>query len=97
MHSIDQISGSGIGRGQLTGRLGEIRRDLSGEDGLEEFARGLGLPARTWQNYELGVAVPGDTILKFIVTHGVDPRWLLSGEGEKYDRRDGIHKANLAR
>jgi hypothetical protein len=48
------------------------------------LARRLGLPARTWYNYETGVTVPAEVLLGFIEQTGVNPTWLLSGEGPRY-------------
>ena len=47
----------------------------------------LGIPARTWYNYEIGVTVPAEVILRFIDVTFVEPRWLLNGQGEKYRTR----------
>jgi hypothetical protein len=44
----------------------------------------LGIPIRTWYNYESGVTVPGEVILRFVELTGVDPNWLLHGEGPRY-------------
>jgi hypothetical protein len=44
----------------------------------------VGVSSSTWDNYENGVTVPGEIILKLIVLTSVAPRWLLSGEGEKF-------------
>ncbi|MBX6314430.1 MAG: helix-turn-helix transcriptional regulator, partial [Isosphaeraceae bacterium] len=74
-------------KAQLSSRLREIRQELFGEHGGPELARRLGLPARTWYNYETGVTVPAEVLLAFIDQTGTNPVWLLSGEGPKY-RRD---------
>ena len=39
-------------------RVGEIRRDLFGEHGAPLLAERLNLPAKTWMNFETGVAIP---------------------------------------
>jgi hypothetical protein len=70
----------------LSRRLREIRQELFGEHGGPELARRLGLPARTWYNYETGVTVPAEVLLGFIDQTGANPLWLLSGEGMKYRR-----------
>ena len=49
-----------------------------------ELARRLNLPARTWYNYETGVTVPAEVLLGFIEQTGVNPTWLLNGEGPRY-------------
>jgi hypothetical protein len=64
--------------------LREIRQDIFGEHGGPELARRLGLPARTWYNYETGVTVPAEVLLEFIEQTGANPMWLLSGEGSRY-------------
>jgi hypothetical protein len=68
----------------LAERLKEVRVDLFGEHGVSKLARLLGVPARTWCNYEMGVTVPAEVVLRFIDVTSADPNWLLSGRGEKY-------------
>ncbi|HMB06823.1 MAG TPA: hypothetical protein VKP69_24180 [Isosphaeraceae bacterium] len=68
----------------LSARVSEIRRELYGEHGAPLLAQALGLPARTWLNYEMGVTIPGLVILHFIEITHAHPHWLLTGEGEKY-------------
>ena len=70
----------------ISNRLREVRQDLFGEHGGPELARRLNLPARTWYNYETGVTVPAEVLLAFIDQTGVNPVWLLSGEGPRYRR-----------
>ncbi len=65
----------------LAGRLRDVRLAMYGEDGGPLLAETLGLPARTWANYESGVTIPGLVILRFIEVTGVEPHWLLTGEG----------------
>ena len=68
----------------LAERLKKVRVELFGEHGGPQLAHVLGIPARTWYNYEIGVTVPAEVILRFIDVTFVEPRWLLSGQGEKY-------------
>jgi hypothetical protein len=68
----------------LASRVGEVRRDLYGVHGGPILAEAMGLPFRTWLNYEAGCTIPGQVILRFIQVTGVDYRWLLTGDGEKY-------------
>ena len=53
----------------LAERLGFLRSEMFGERGGPELARQLGLPVRTWYNYESGVTVPAEVILKIIERH----------------------------
>jgi hypothetical protein len=69
---------------QLPVRLREIRLDRFGEHGIPTLSAAMEVPAGTWANFEAGVQVPGWTLLKFIEICGVDPHWLLTGEGERY-------------
>jgi hypothetical protein len=69
---------------RLSERLHEIRVERYGERGGSEMARQLGLPVRTWYNYETGVTVPAEVLLKFMELTSVEPRWLLHGCGAKY-------------
>lgn len=73
-------------KASLSRRLREIRQELFGEHGGPELSRRLGLPARTWYNYETGVTVPAEVLLGFIEQTGVAPMWLLTGEGPRYQR-----------
>src|SRR3954451_9412348 len=77
----------------LAERLSSLRSELFGERGGPELARQLGLPVRTWYNYESGVTVPAEVILKIIELTSVEPIWLLHGKGPKFrtppsERRD---------
>jgi transcriptional regulator with XRE-family HTH domain len=69
-------------------RVRQIRLDLYGEDGLENVARALGVPAQTWRNYERGVTMPAEMLLEFMALTGADPIWLLSGDGERISSED---------
>jgi hypothetical protein len=71
-------------KASLSRRLREIRQEMFGEHGGPELARRLSLPARTWYNYETGVTVPAEVLLGFIDETGVNPTWLLTGEGARY-------------
>ena len=70
----------------LSERLAVLRAELFGDRGGPELARRLGLPIRTWYNYEAGVTVPAEVILKIIELTAVEPMWLLHGRGSKYRR-----------
>lgn len=71
----------------LAMRLREVREDLYGEYGAQFLADALGLPLGTWTNYERGVTVPAEVILKLIDATGVSAPWLLTGRGTKYPGR----------
>lgn len=68
----------------LSERLRDIRVELYGERGGSEMARRLGLPIRTWYNYEGGVTVPAEVLLRFVELTNVEPIWLLHGTGARY-------------
>jgi hypothetical protein len=68
----------------LAERLSTLRAELYGDRGGPELARQLGLPVRTWYNYESGVTVPAEVILKIIELTNVEPMWLLHGRGPKF-------------
>jgi hypothetical protein len=38
-------------------------------------------------NYEQGVTMPSEILLLFIEATGVNPHWLLTGEGSKFASR----------
>ena len=65
----------------ISGRLALLRAELYGDRGAPALARQLGIPVRTWYNYEGGITVPGEILLKLIELTSVEPSWLLSGEG----------------
>jgi len=68
----------------LAERLAALRSELYGDRGGPEMARRLGIPVRTWYNYEGGVTVPAEVILKIIELTSVEAGWLLHGEGAKF-------------
>jgi hypothetical protein len=68
----------------LAGRLLALRSELFGERGGPEMARRLGIPVRTWYNYEAGVTVPADIILKILKLTSVEVDWLLEGQGPRF-------------
>ena len=47
----------------------------------------MGLPIRTWRNFEAGINMPAEVVLRFLALTGAEPRWLLTGEGSKYQSR----------
>jgi hypothetical protein len=60
-------------------RLRLIRCWLYGEEGSALLAEALGLPPRTWANYEAGVTMPATVALRLLCVARVDPEWLLTG------------------
>src|SRR4051794_13261764 len=68
----------------LAERLSRLRAELFGDRGGPELARRLGIPVRTWYNYEAGVTVPAEVVLKIIELTSVEPMWLLHGKGPKF-------------
>lgn len=72
-------------RMELAARIRAVRRDLFGELGGPEMARRLGLPNRTYYNYETGVTIPAEVLLEFIDQTRVRPAWLLRGEEPRYE------------
>ena len=68
----------------VAGRLRLVRIELFGEDGGHDLADRLGIPFRTWLNYESGVTIPGEILLLFLETAGIEPLWLLRGVGPRY-------------
>jgi phage repressor protein C with HTH and peptisase S24 domain len=76
----------------LSERLREVRTQLYGERGGSEMARRLGLPIRTWYNYEGGVTVPAEVLLRFVELTAVEPLWLLHGKGSKFRTPPAAHE-----
>ena len=65
-------------------RLLMIRLEFFADEGRAGLASMLKLPCRVWANYERGVTIPCDILLKFLDLTGVNPVWLLHGFGEKF-------------
>src|ERR1700677_3324685 len=68
----------------LSERLRQLRTEFYGERGGPDLARTLAIPVRTWYNYENGVTVPAEIILRIVELTSVEPVWLLRGEGAKF-------------
>jgi hypothetical protein len=79
----------------LAERLRAVRIEIFGDRGGPELARQLEIPNRTWYNYEIGVTVPAEILLRFIEVTAVEPRWLLHGEGPKYRTASPVALASL--
>lgn len=68
-------------RMQVGRRFSQFRALLFGERGGAGLGRSLGVPTRTIYNYEGGVTMPAEVMLKTIAA-GASPLWMLTGEGE---------------
>jgi hypothetical protein len=68
----------------LSERIRGVRTDLFGEQGGPILARRLRIPQRTMARMEAGRPIPGVLILRLIEVTGVNPHWLLCGEGERF-------------
>ncbi len=68
----------------LAGRIKTVRIDLFGVHGGPLLAQRLKVPFRTWLEYEEGLTIPAQTILRLIEITNADPHWLLTGEGAQY-------------
>ena len=55
----------------------------------KEFAVKLGLPYRTYQNWELGQSEPNMESLVKMLKVGINISWLLTGEGEMFLEEGG--------
>jgi hypothetical protein len=89
-----------VNRGDQLGlaeRIRAIREELYGEHGAQFLADSLEVPLRTWLNYESGVTMPAYVVLQLIVITGINPYWLLTGQGERYDHRSRQYEADLSR
>jgi hypothetical protein len=77
-------------RQSFSDRLQQIRIELygQGEDGIAGIAEALILPPGTWRNYEAAVTMPAEILLMMIDLTNAAPRWLLTGNGERYSRPD---------
>ncbi|SIO55522.1 hypothetical protein SAMN05444166_5105 [Singulisphaera sp. GP187] len=80
-------------------RLRAVRIEVFGDHGIGIIGARLGVVPTTWQNYEeIGEAMPAQILLRFIELTGVDPLWLMRGEGMKYrrGRRGSDRERNLS-
>ncbi len=68
----------------LAGRIKLVRIDLFGQHGGPLLANQMDVPFRTWLEYEGGLTIPAQTILRFIEVTNADPHWLLTGQGSHY-------------
>jgi hypothetical protein len=68
----------------LASRLEILRKNHFGEHGSAACAASVGIPYRSWWNYERGIAVPGEVILRVIELTNVEPMWLLHGTMPMY-------------
>lgn len=75
------------GRSPISERVREIREELFGDNSVYQMADALGLPFRTWLNYEAGCTIPAQVLLRFIDLTTAHPHWLLTGNGEKFATR----------
>jgi hypothetical protein len=81
-------------RHAIARRMATLRSEMFGERGRAAMARRLGLPLRTWYNYEEGTAIPAEVVLSVIELTSVEPAWLLHETGPKYRiRRTGEGKS----
>ncbi len=71
-------------KGDLAARVHQTRVALYGENGGPLLAEALGVSFRTLHGYEIGRRIPAPFILRFIELTGVDPHWLLTGEGSQF-------------
>jgi DNA-binding transcriptional regulator YiaG len=68
----------------IADRVREIRIACFGDDGIPVLAALMGLPERTWQNYESGVRMPAEAVLMLIELTGASPTYLLHGRGPRH-------------
>jgi len=60
------------------------------------MARRLEIPVRTWYNYEGGVTVPAEVVLRIIELTAVEPGWLLHGKGPKFRQQPRMDQSDVA-
>ncbi len=80
----------------LAERLSSLRLELFGERGGPEMARRLEIPVRTWYNYEGGVTVPAEVVLRIIELSSVEPGWLLNGKGPKFRQQPRMDQRGIS-
>jgi hypothetical protein len=60
------------------------------------MARRLEIPVRTWYNYEGGVTVPAEVVLRIIELTSVEPVWLLHGKGPRFRQQSRTDQRDLS-
>ena len=80
----------------LAERLSSLRLELFGDRGGPEMARRLEIPVRTWYNYEGGVTVPAEVVLRIIELTSVEPVWLLHGKGPKFRQQPRMDQHDVS-
>ena len=80
----------------LAERLSSLRLELFGDRGGPEMARRLEIPVRTWYNYEGGVTVPAEVVLRIIELTSVEPVWLLHGKGPKFRQQPRVDQHDVS-
>ncbi len=81
----------------LSERLRRARIAHFGAEGVADLSRRLGVPERTWRNYETGVSLPADVVLRFMELTGVTARELLRDGSPVADGYGGVEGAVLGR
>ena len=74
--------------GDFADRLRAIREDAYGERGKSAFARAVGIPITSYENYEQGRLPTMDIVVKMMAATRVNPRWLFHGKGPQYLNKD---------
>lgn len=71
---------------ELAQKIKTLRMMKFGERGGPELARRLGLPIRTWYNYESGVTMPAEVLIDFLHATGASLETLLADDAnDLYD------------
>lgn len=78
---------------QLACRIREIREEFYGKDAaaIAALAREMGLPPRTWENFERGVTMPAEILLRLLSVTGMG---LDELRGERSRHRAGSASPN---
>lgn len=80
-------------RAEIGVRLRELRMALHGDRGGPRLARELGIPSRSWYQYEAGIAMPAERMLALILQTNVSARWLLTGFGPMFEVQSWVATA----
>lgn len=71
-------------KAEIGQRLRVLRIELAGEQDYAVFTKRMGIPLRSWYQYEHGVSIPADVILRVIEGTSVEPMWLLHGREPRF-------------
>jgi hypothetical protein len=87
----------GVRNDDLAERVRKIRVEVFGDNGVAILCQAMHITPQTWEHFEHGDTIPAWLILYFIEIAGVEPHWLLTGDGDRYRVRPDNSSARVSR